>query len=714
MCERPKVHAFLGAPRPSASGARRVRPPRWRRLELTWQEGRLVPAADDDGATQEEERSHEESTGAWREQPLPRLQEDSRWPAGQPQAQLSLRSRYLSTWTLSQALFLRGIQWAGCAAEAPPQRSQTSAAPSAGTPQLLGPVARPPQGCERLWDARSSPGRAERGGVVLEATSDGVLCSQEAERHVSPPASKSARRCEAAADERVGAFTTLLAQCADAAARYRVLVVVVHPCHLKEIKVKRGAGSLVPLASVVVTDQSGVDTTVLLWRRAALWAAAIAAGDLVFITAESGHLQRRKDTAVHLQQQTAQHGSRQCPHLRHRGSPRGRRLALFSVPLPSRAPAIAAAHAAAPTSGSETPAVRPPVATQGQHAGPRPAARHTRIRQRSIRRYAKLHHHHHHLHQSRLVVTRCRPACVLRRAVTRLIPPCVAEWRAEAESWRRSALESHAVASVVGAGGQKGALLMWGSALDWLPRFRTQQDAVWDVRFLLVREGGHSDLPELHTTPWSEARRVDGADRRLGRFLNPMAADGVEMDVDTLLSQQYSGEAQVQVQVLSFGFLPSQDGPRPTLDGSSPLSAVLAELSGDVTYSGCGRCAAELDADGEGIYAPCYPCLPARAVRRYYRPAVLTVSGRSTGRVRVQVPAVAVQKIVDVAPDRLLRNAAAGCEVKAVQVAAERLHALPGKKVQMAVRSLFLCDENSAPISRELTLLDLRLLPDDG
>ncbi|XP_077438446.1 shieldin complex subunit 2 isoform X6 [Vanacampus margaritifer] len=395
MCERPKVHAFLGAPRPSASGARRVRPPRWRRLELTWQEGRLVPAAgeagnalhilnDDDGATQEEERSHEESTGAWREQPLPRLQEDSRWPAGQPQAQLSLRSRYLSTWTLSQALFLRGIQWAGCAAEAPPQRSQTSAAPSAGTPQLLGPVARPPQGCERLWDARSSPGRAERGGVVLEATSDGVLCSQEAERHVSPPASKSARRCEAAADERVGAFTTLLAQCADAAARYRVLVVVVHPCHLKEIKVKRGAGSLVPLASVVVTDQSGVDTTVLLWRRAALWAAAIAAGDLVFITAESGHLQRRKDTAVHLQQQTAQHGSRQCPHLRHRGSPRGRRLALFSVPLPSRAPAIAAAHAAAPTSGSETPAVRPPVATQGQHAGPRPAARHTRIRQRRM------------------------------------------------------------------------------------------------------------------------------------------------------------------------------------------------------------------------------------------------------------------------------------------------------------------------------------------
>ncbi|XP_077438447.1 shieldin complex subunit 2 isoform X7 [Vanacampus margaritifer] len=570
MCERPKVHAFLGAPRPSASGARRVRPPRWRRLELTWQEGRLVPAAgeagnalhilnDDDGATQEEERSHEESTGAWREQPLPRLQEDSRWPAGQPQAQLSLRSRYLSTWTLSQALFLRGIQWAGCAAEAPPQRSQTSAAPSAGTPQLLGPVARPPQGCERLWDARSSPGRAERGGVVLEATSDGVLCSQEAERHVSPPASKSARRCEAAADERVGAFTTLLAQCADAAARYRVLVVVVHPCHLKEIKVKRGAGSLVPLASVVVTDQSGVDTTVLLWRRAALWAAAIAAGDLVFITG----LQLSQDTCS------------------------GEKIlqSTFSSKL------LNMGHVSAPT-----------CATGGHH---------------------------------------------------------------------------------VDAG-----------SLSSLCRFLAER------RPLLLRTPPRppQDLKRLPYAPlWP--RRVNTLVHALLRVTHAYVS---------------AGEAQVQVQVLSFGFLPSQDGPRPTLDGSSPLSAVLAELSGDVTYSGCGRCAAELDADGEGIYAPCYPCLPARAVRRYYRPAVLTVSGRSTGRVRVQVPAVAVQKIVDVAPDRLLRNAAAGCEVKAVQVAAERLHALPGKKVQMAVRSLFLCDENSAPISRELTLLDLRLLPDDG
>lgn len=53
MCERPKIHVFLGAPPPSTgpavvSGAGvedRARPPAdWRHLELSWQDGRLRPA----------------------------------------------------------------------------------------------------------------------------------------------------------------------------------------------------------------------------------------------------------------------------------------------------------------------------------------------------------------------------------------------------------------------------------------------------------------------------------------------------------------------------------------------------------------------------------------------------------------------------------------------------------------------------------------------
>lgn len=82
------------------------------------------------------------------------------------------------------------------------------------------------------------------------------------------------------------------------------------------------------------------------------------------------------------------------------------------------------------------------------------------------------------------------------------------------------------------------------------------------------------------------------------------------------------GDVELRVQVVSFHFqdVPlSQNAPQPVLDGGTPLDGVLAALSGDVTYTGCSRCSAELDTDANGIYCPCYPCLPHRALRRYYR-----------------------------------------------------------------------------------------------
>ncbi|XP_051935690.1 shieldin complex subunit 2 isoform X2 [Hippocampus zosterae] len=697
MCEWPKIYAFLAAPRPSTcdGGLQRVRPPpRWRRLKLTWREGHLIPATDEDGGTQEDESAPKDSTASTSHQNAGRSRrpedqrashhgEVSHLPVDQPEAQLSLFSRYLSTWTLSQALFLRGVQSSRCATE--PERTQTSAAHAPGTPELFSPASGSPRGDDELPGAmRRSPegpggpvslARVERGGVVLEATSNGVLCSQEAERPVSASAFKRARLGEASAAKGFPATTTLLARCADAAARYRVLVAVVHPSQLKEIKVKRGAsaGSLLPLASLVVTDQSAVDMTVLLWRRAAFWAAAVGVGDVLFIT----DLQLREDTwrGETILESTFSSKLLNLGHISDPSCPAGGQHV----------------NASSVSSLSDFLRERRPLLLSVPRRPPQDMKRLP---------YAPL--------WPRAVNT-------LFHALLRVSHAYVsAEWRAEAESCRRSALERHAVASVMGADGQKGALLLWGSALDWLPSFRKHRDAVWDIRFLLVREAPDSDLPELHTTPWSDVRRVDAADPRLGRFLCATGG-GVEMDVDTLLSQQYSGEALLKVQALAFRFQPSHDAPRPVLDSSAPLSAFLAALSGDVTYSGCGRCAAELDVDDNGIYLPCYPCLPTRAVRRYYRPAVLTVSGGGSAQVCVQLPAVAVQKILDVPPDGLLRNAAAGSDVKQVQVAAERLHALlslPRKDVLITVRSLFLCDENSAPISRELTLLDLHFASD--
>lgn len=75
--------------------------------------------------------------------------------------------------------------------------------------------------------------------------------------------------------------------------------------------------------------------------------------------------------------------------------------------------------------------------------------------------------------------------------------------------------------------------------------------AVWDFHVLLVREGLTSDLPELHSTPWSSVRLLDPADRRAQEFFQPPTSrtgnDGsssLELDLDTLLSQKYSGETR--------------------------------------------------------------------------------------------------------------------------------------------------------------------------
>lgn len=173
-----------------------------------------------------------------------------------------------------------------------------------------------------------------------------------------------------------------------------------------------------------------------------------------------------------------------------------------------------------------------------------------------------------------------------------------------------------------------------------------------------MREGLTSDLPELHSTPWSSVQALDPAHPKAQEFVEQRSirrGTSIELDLDTLLSQKYSGETgridfrssglnreehlrafmlkpvslglivgavELRVQVTSFhfrDFLTSQNAPRTVLDNSTPLDGIVAVLNDDITYTGCGLCATELDTDANGIYVPCYPCLPHTAVRRYYR-----------------------------------------------------------------------------------------------
>ncbi|XP_027138159.1 shieldin complex subunit 2 isoform X2 [Larimichthys crocea] len=733
MCDRPKIHVFLGAPPPSSSpalvseagveGEERL-PAGWRHLELTWQDGQLRPATDEAGNRTSGENVAAEDD----DQCSASVQEylDSCFPAAQPGPEpepepepehLSAQTQYLTTWTLSQALILRGrcgIQSTTSPEktpppppQTPPRHTQTPPSASSSTPELFSPVTLSPGASAELFSEPCLTPRVEEGGVVVEATTDGVLCSQEAERRVStpaqdspakPPDSKRARSSEDQTTEASAATataaglrgpTTLLSRCDKRRVRYSVLVAVVHPSHLKEVKVKSGptAGTFVPLASIVVTDQSGVEMKVVLWRRAAFWALTVSPGDILLITGLQVNDDRWRGETV-LQStfsskllNLGQIAASTCPPgtmpATNQKPPRhvnARSLDALCSFLRERRPLLVSLK------------LRPP---QDLNCLPYAALRSLKV---NTLVHALLRVTHTHMSTA---------------------------WRSDAESRCRSAVQLKAVLTVEQPGGQQGALLLWGAAVEWLPRFNRDRGAVWDFRVLLVTGGLTSDLPELHSTPWSSVRPLEPDDRRAQSFLQPRPrqtgnSSSVELDLATLLSQKYSGDVELRVEVAAFHFQdsrPSQNAPQPVLDSSTRLDGILAALSGDITYTGCGRCSAELDTDANGIYDPCYPCLPHTAVRRYYRPGVLTVSRWGSSQVCVQVPPVPLEKILEAPPDKLHRSSAPGSQVKFIQAAAERLQtllALPRKTFIVTVRSHFLCDENSVPISQDFTLLDLQ------
>ncbi|XP_026918286.2 shieldin complex subunit 2 isoform X4 [Acinonyx jubatus] len=85
--------------------------------------------------------------------------------------------------------------------------------------------------------------------------------------------------------------TSLIKNCDSKGRKYNCLVMVLSPCHVKEINIKSGpnSGSQVPLAMIVVTDQSEIKKKVVLWRTAAFWALTVFLGDIILLTDVTVH-----------------------------------------------------------------------------------------------------------------------------------------------------------------------------------------------------------------------------------------------------------------------------------------------------------------------------------------------------------------------------------------------------------------------------------------
>ncbi|KAM9011719.1 shieldin complex subunit 2 isoform 5-T12 [Ara ararauna] len=156
--------------------------------------------------------------------------------------------------------------------------------------------------------------------IHIEPLSSGILCSQVDNSHES--SSKRAHTCEDSFHNFQSAFKrhlkskraklnscpvgpgmrvdqermiefkklqkklTALKNCCSKNQKYNVLVMIVHPCHIKEIQVKTRPKSSckVPVATVVVIDQSEIERKVVLWRGAAFWSLTVFPGDIALLT----------------------------------------------------------------------------------------------------------------------------------------------------------------------------------------------------------------------------------------------------------------------------------------------------------------------------------------------------------------------------------------------------------------------------------------------
>lgn len=170
------------------------------------------------------------------------------------------------------------------------------------------------------------PGEQFVNEICIEPLSSGVLCSQvdschrssskiawksEDSFHIFHSAfkrqlkSKRAKLNSSPADpgmkvdqERMTVFKKLqkklspLKNCCSKNQKYNVLVTIVHPCHIKEIQVKSRPKSSckVPVATIVVIDQSEIERKVVLWHGAAFWSLTVFPGDIVLLTGENSFI----------------------------------------------------------------------------------------------------------------------------------------------------------------------------------------------------------------------------------------------------------------------------------------------------------------------------------------------------------------------------------------------------------------------------------------
>eukprot|EP00079_Xenopus_tropicalis_P010159 XP_002934757.2 PREDICTED: protein FAM35A [Xenopus tropicalis] len=463
----------------------------------------------------------------------------------------------------------------------------------------------------------------------------------------------------------------LLANCSDKKREYNVLVTVVHPCHLKEIHIKSGpnAGSLIPLATIVVLDQSDVECKVVLWRSAAFWTLAVFPGDIIMLTNLTVHEDRwSNEMLLHSTSQSQ----------------------LLNLGNCSTVNSEEWSHMVDCTTLQELVNY---LSTKHQYLKNIVPQKTQKLDSVSYIRLDKL--------QPEILVHSVLKVCGIS-----LLTECVYHYKGQKQN--------KVILTVEEVRWHTHTMVLWGSSISWCDQIRLKRDHIWDFRYLYTRRNTVSGDIELHTTPWSSCECLFDDDRRSVEF-KKMYLENEErfirqMDLLTLLEEKCSGEIQVKASIseLEF-FIPGHKSV--FMDHRTQLSDILKILP-TVIYSGCEKCRRELKTDENQVYEQCFFCLPFNQVKTFYRPALMTTVSGEHG-ICVNVPSHILEKIfLNISPNLLNKPIAYNRTIMHSVIVADLCHSLLAKTSEtylLKIRTNFVLDENSIPIHQEFHLVDFHI-----
>ncbi|KAL8186865.1 UNVERIFIED_CONTAM: hypothetical protein K2H54_017060 [Gekko kuhli] len=466
---------------------------------------------------------------------------------------------------------------------------------------------------------------------------------------------------------------SLLKDCACKGQKYNVLVTVLHPCHIKEIQMKSGTklSPKVPLATIVVFDQSEIQRKVVLWRAAAFWSLTVFPGDIILLT-DVGVYENHWAGEIFLQ-------STYTSQLLNLGS-------------------CLAIHPDEFSHVVDINILRELlVYVKSRHAC------FQALPQREPQRLSSV----------RNVLLDELQADTLVHSVMRIVNITVLT---ESTYSYRGEKQTKIILTVEQVKDQHYTLVLWGAAADYCPQLQRKKDHIWQFKYLFAKHNPVSGELELHTTPWSSFECLFDDDKRAVEFKEKFDRGARSlMSVTGLpahLEEKRSGVIQVRAHIseLTFAVASSPSG-QLVFNACTSLRHIFDSLS-RITYPGCAKCGLELQMDGNKIYQQCFSCLPLNKVKMFYRPAMMTIEdGGYDVPVRV-VPELMEKMFLNIPADWLNKTVEPFLDTTYGMIVADLCHSLVADtkaSYLLEMRSQFVLDENSCPLEKNFHLLGLHI-----